>query len=274
MSAYEEDLYDDLAYEDIEGAADLYDEFDEFDEFDAYDEDDEFDDFDLYDEDDEFIKDAWRWLTKKGSTQRRIALSAAKNALVGGLGAIGGALGGKKAGQAGTIAGGTGGALLGGALAGLLPDQMDYLADLAAESDDEDEADEFLSALVPLASRLLPTAAKAIGRVAPQLISGVSRVARSLHRNPATRQMIRQLPNIVRNTTRDVARQYAKTGRISGKTAARMLSKRTYQGLRKPKPVKRLLQRPPTRRPMPVRTKGKRSRIIRTPRGYCRCYTR
>jgi hypothetical protein len=72
MSAYEEDLYDDLAYEDIEGAADLYDEYDEFeedefdefedefddfeafDDFDAYDEMDEFDGYDEYDELDEF----------------------------------------------------------------------------------------------------------------------------------------------------------------------------------------------------------------------------
>ncbi|SFK57254.1 hypothetical protein SAMN05216302_100992 [Nitrosomonas aestuarii] len=79
MSAYEEDLYDDLAYEDVEGATDFYDdegdefesyedEFDEFDEDDAYAESefdefdeyeefaamDEFDEFDEYDEMDEF----------------------------------------------------------------------------------------------------------------------------------------------------------------------------------------------------------------------------
>lgn len=64
MSAYEEDLYEDLAYDDVEGAADLYDEYDEFDEFDEFDEDefDEFDEmdmfaesgFDEFDEDDEF----------------------------------------------------------------------------------------------------------------------------------------------------------------------------------------------------------------------------
>ncbi len=57
---YEEDLFDDLAYEEAEGAADFYDEFDEFDEldeydeFDEYDELDEFDDFDDYDEFDEY----------------------------------------------------------------------------------------------------------------------------------------------------------------------------------------------------------------------------
>lgn len=56
MAAYEEDLYDDLAYEDIEGAADLYDEYDEYDEFDEdeYDEYDEMAEFDGYDEFDEY----------------------------------------------------------------------------------------------------------------------------------------------------------------------------------------------------------------------------
>lgn len=243
------------------------------DEFDEFDEDDEFDEFDAFDEDDEFLGDAWKWLTKKGSTQRRVALNAAKNAIVGSGAGLGGVLG-SAGGPAGTVAGGAGGSLLGGALAGLLPDQMDYLADMAAEADDEDEADEFISALVPLASRLLPTAARAVSRVAPRLISGVSQVARTLHRNPATRQMIRQLPTIVRNTTKDVAKHYARHGNVNGKTAARLLAKRTYQGLRKPKPVKPLPQYPA--RPQSTRPKssGMRSRVIRTPRGYCRCYSR
>ncbi|SFK57278.1 hypothetical protein SAMN05216302_100993 [Nitrosomonas aestuarii] len=262
---YMTDYYDDL------------EEMDELDEFYAYDEYDE-DDFDYYldefDEDDEFLKDAWNWLTKKGSTQRRVALSAAKNALVGAGGGLGGTLG-TAAGPAGTVAGTAGGSLLGGALAGLLPDQMDYLADLAVESYDEDEADEFLSALVPLAARLLPTAARAVRRVAPRLVSGVSRVARTLHRNPATRQMIRQLPNIVRNTTKDVTRQYARTGNISGKTAAKMLAKRTYEGLSQPTATKKRTPKSVLAQKRPGMTKRySRSKIIRTPQGYCRCYYR
>lgn len=261
--------------------ADLYDDFDEddgFDDFDEFDEFDEFDGFDVFDEDDEydedeFLGDAWRWLTKKGSTQRRVALSAAKNALVGAGGAAGGVLG-SAAGPAGSIAGGTGGSLLGGALAGLLPDQMDYLADMAAEADDEDEADEFLSALVPLAARLLPMAGRAVSKVAPRLISGVSRVARTLYRQPATRQMIRQLPNIVRNTTRDVAKRYARTGNMSGKTAARILARHTYRGLAQPKPNRKILPRPLRPTPRPIRVPPKGGRIIRTPNGYCRCFRR
>jgi hypothetical protein len=99
--------------------ADMFDEFDDFDAYDEFDEFDEFDDFDAYDEfdEDEFLGDAWRWLTKKGSTQRRVALGAAKNAIVGAGGGLGGLLGGL-AGPAGTVAGSAGGSMLGGALAG------------------------------------------------------------------------------------------------------------------------------------------------------------
>ena len=55
MALYEEDMFDDLAYDEAEGAADAFgDEFDEFDEFAEADEFDEFDEFDEYDEFDEF----------------------------------------------------------------------------------------------------------------------------------------------------------------------------------------------------------------------------
>jgi len=50
MSALEEELYEDLAYEEAEGMSDLHDEDLEMDEMDYYDED-EFDDEDEYDED-------------------------------------------------------------------------------------------------------------------------------------------------------------------------------------------------------------------------------
>lgn len=68
MALYEEDMFDDLAYDEAEGAADAFgdgfdeydefddsfDEFDEYDEFDAMDSYDEYDEFDAYDEADEF----------------------------------------------------------------------------------------------------------------------------------------------------------------------------------------------------------------------------
>ncbi|MGY6276570.1 hypothetical protein [Methylomonas sp. MgM2] len=259
-------------------AADYYDEFDDMDDyylFDEFEDDDLFDAYDSFDEDDEFLGKAWNWLTKKGSTQRRVALSAAKNALTGGGGAIGGTLatiGGL--GPWGTAAGITGGSLLGGAAAGLLPDQMDYLAEMAYATEDEDEAEAFLGALVPLAAKLLPRLGGAVSRVTPQLISGVSRVGKTLRRHPATRSMIRSLPGIVRNTTRDVARHYSKHGTVTGKQAAKYLARRTYQGLSRPTASRKRLSGsalPVRGHPMPVK-RPVRTRIIRGPGGYCRCY--
>lgn len=257
-------------------AADYYDEFDAMDDyylFDDFDDEDLFDYYDGFDEDDEFLGNAWQWLTRKGSTQRRVALSAAKNALAGGGGAIGAALGTIGGlGPWGTAAGAAGGSLLGGAAAGLLPEQMDYLAEMAFETEDEDEAEAFLGALVPLAARLLPRLGGAVSRVTPRLISGVSRVAKTLRRHPATRGMVRSLPGIVRNTTRDVARHYSKHGNISGQQAAKYLARRTYQGLSRPNAArKRLPATPLRRRPAPIK-KPARTRIIRGPGGYCRCY--
>lgn len=50
---YEEELFEDLGYDEAEGAADLFDEMDEFDELEEMDELDEFDEFDELDEADE-----------------------------------------------------------------------------------------------------------------------------------------------------------------------------------------------------------------------------
>lgn len=56
MSAFEQELYDDLGYEEAEGMSDLYDEDLEMDEMDDYDED-EFDD--EFDDEDEFEESAY-----------------------------------------------------------------------------------------------------------------------------------------------------------------------------------------------------------------------
>ncbi len=54
MANYGEDMFEDLAYEEAEGAAEAFDEFDEFDAFDEMDEFDEFDEFDELEAADEF----------------------------------------------------------------------------------------------------------------------------------------------------------------------------------------------------------------------------
>ena len=54
MALYEENMFEDLAYDEAEGAADAYDEFDEFDEGDEFDEADELEAADEFDEAEEF----------------------------------------------------------------------------------------------------------------------------------------------------------------------------------------------------------------------------
>lgn len=129
-----------------------------------------------------------------------------------------------------------------GALGGLLPNQMDYFAELAADSADEADAEAFLGTLVPLAARILPQASQAIMRVAPQLIRGIAGTARSLHANPASRQLLRTMGTVVRRTGADIARQAARGRPVSGPAAVRRLAHHTHQVMRDPRQVRQALR--------------------------------
>jgi hypothetical protein len=164
---------------------------------------------------------------------RRAAAAAARSA-------VGGIRGTALAGPAGSRAGAAGGAALGRVLADLLPRQprpprpggqreleweleweanpirrvypdalMEHLGHRAAESTTQAEAEALMSALVPLAARLVPQAAGAILRTAPQLARGVAGITRVLRADPATRPLVRTVPRIVRATTASLARQAA-----------------------------------------------------------------
>jgi hypothetical protein len=105
---------------------------------------------------------------------------------------------------------------------------MEHLAHMAAEAESEQEAAEhFLpliglaaskllpvvaKAVLPAAKKALPHVARAVTRVQPALTKGIGKVTRALHRNPATRPLIRAVPAIARRTVYRVARQAA-TGR-------------------------------------------------------------
>lgn len=264
---------------------DYYDELEDMDEFDEdlyslseFDED-EFDYLDEFDEDDEFLSRLSTWWKNLSPAKRKWAGRAARAAINVGTGAAGAYLGNRYGGKAGGIAGGTLGHGLGRLLGSYIPEDdleaMDYLAEMAVVTEDEDEAEAFLGALVPLAAKLLPQMSGAVSKVMPHLVSGVSRVARTLRSSPAARKMIRSLPGIVRNTTRDVARHYARRGNITGKTAAKYLAKRTYQGLKKPTATaKRAKKTIPGRLSRSLPKGYSSSRIIRGPQGYCHCFYR
>ena len=76
---------------------------------------------------------------------------------------------------------------------------MEHLGHAAAEAETEAEAEAFIGALVPLAAGLARSAAPHIARSTPQLVRGLSTVARTLRRNPATRPLVRALPTVTRH---------------------------------------------------------------------------
>lgn len=115
----------------------------------------------------------------------------------------------------------------GGASAALL---MEHLGSMAAQAESEAEAEAFLGALVPLAAKALP----GMLRAAPSLIRGVSKVGRTLYRNPATRQLIRAVPQVVKRTAVDVARQHASGRPLTTTMATRALARQTAKVLGAP----------------------------------------
>jgi hypothetical protein len=212
------------------------------------------------DEDEQFWGELVQQFRTPGSPLRRVALGAARSALSSGGSLLGARLGGKP----GQVLGSS----LGGAVGGLLPAReseeewewelqsgmapltatqadalMEHLGGAAAEAESEAEAEAFIGALIPLAARVLPAAAKTVMRVAPRLIKGASQVVRTLRRNPATRRLVRTVPTIVRRTAASLARQ-ASTGRpITGTRAARTLAGQAYRVLSHPQRCARAVRR-------------------------------
>jgi hypothetical protein len=120
---------------------------------------------------------------------------------------------------------------------------MEHLAYQASQSESEAEAEAFLGALVPLAARLIPSAAKAITSVAPSILQGISRVGHTLFRNPATRQLLRTMPTVLKGTTRTLARQVAQGKPVSSKTALRALAGNVAGVLDNPRRVQQVMRR-------------------------------
>jgi hypothetical protein len=188
---------------------------------------------------------------------RRVGLAAARTAL-GGLGSLGAAVGGQIGGAQGAALGRRLGSSAGRSLAGRLPQSefefegeyegeyewefeeelnpirrvypdamMEHLGHAATEAENEAEAEAFIGALVPMAARLVPRVAPTIMRSAPQLIRGLAGVTRMLRRSPATRQLVRTLPQVVRRTAASIAQQSAQGRPVTPQTAVRTLARQT-----------------------------------------------
>ena len=93
---------------------------------------------------------------------------------------------------------------------------MAHLSHAARESESEAEAEAFISAMIPLAARLIPRAAALVRAHAPALIRGVTGISRQLRRNPATRGLIDAMPVIVQRTAQSLADQVAEGTDLDG----------------------------------------------------------
>lgn len=135
---------------------------------------------------------------------------------------------------------------------------MEHLGHAAAEAESNGEAFAFLAPLLPLAMKALPLAGKALGlgakkllpkvaakvvKVAPKLIKGVNGAAKSLRANPATKQLVQALPQIVRRTTVDLANQVAQGQTLTGDGAVQTLANQTAQVLGNPQAALQALER-------------------------------
>jgi len=123
----------------------------------------------------------------------------------------------------------------------IYPDaMMEHLGELAAEAESEDEAAEhFLpligmaaskllpvvaKAVAPLAKKALPKIASAVAKSSPKLTKGIGSIAKTLHRNPQTRHLLKTVPTIARRTVGSIAKQAARGKHITPQTAVRTLA--------------------------------------------------
>jgi hypothetical protein len=142
----------------------------------------------------------------------------------------------------------------------IYPDaMMEHLGELAFEAETEDEAAEhFLpligmaaskllpiaaKAIAPLAKKALPKMARAVTKATPQLTRGIGKIARTLHRNPQTRHLVKTVPAIARRMVGTLARQAAGGRTITPRTAIRTLARQARRVLAHPQRRRRALRR-------------------------------
>ncbi len=133
----------------------------------------------------------------------------------------------------------------------IYPDaMMEHLGELAAEAESEEEAAEHFLPLVgmaaskllpvvakavaPMARKALPHIAKAVMRSSPKLTKGIGSIAKTLHRNPQTRHLLKTVPTIARRTVGSIAKQAAHGRHISPHGAVRTLARQARHVLGHP----------------------------------------
>jgi hypothetical protein len=109
---------------------------------------------------------------------------------------------------------------------------MAHLANRAALTESEAEAEAFIGALVPMAAKLIPRAARLIQGNAPALVTGATRIVRQLRRTPAGRRLVKAVPVVLQRTAQSLADQAAAGRPIDGATVVRTLGRITGRVLR------------------------------------------
>jgi hypothetical protein len=113
--------------------------------------------------------------------------------------------------------------------------EMEYLAEMAASAESDAEADAFIGALLPLATKILPKAFSLGRKILPKLIGGARRLTRTLRTTPAGRQLVRTVPTIARNTARQLLQKVGNGQPVTGKVAVQTLAKNAARVLRDPR---------------------------------------
>ena len=144
---------------------------------------------------------------------------------------------------------------------------MAHLSTRAAQTSSEAEAEAFLGALVPIASKLIPRAAGILVRNAPALIRGTSALGRRLRRSPATRKYVQAMPVILQRTAQSLADQAASGRPLTPDAAVSTMTRIAGRLLRTPPERNRAVRAVNTfdrryhrrsRRPSPALTEPRR----------------
>ena len=127
---------------------------------------------------------------------------------------------------------------------------MENLAEQAIETEDEDEAEAFIGALVPMATRNLPKALlggcsakwgksgcpkvlrkvmNGVNRLEPNLIKNVAKIGNKLIKSPKHRGKVRTLPAIVKNTVQTIIKAVAAGNPVTPVQAGKVLKAHARQ---------------------------------------------
>lgn len=109
---------------------------------------------------------------------------------------------------------------------------MAHLARQAALTESEGEAEAFIGALVPLAAKIIPRAARVIAGNAPTLVRTARRITHNLRRDPVTRRLVQAMPVVLQRTAQSLADQAASGRPVNPETVTRTLNTMTGRVLR------------------------------------------